>query len=36
VVITESNAGLLSDIPDQTWLLERGALTQAAKTPVST
>ena len=32
VVITESNAGLLSDIPDQTWLLERGALSQASKT----
>ena len=27
VVITESNARLLSNIPDQTWVLERGALT---------
>jgi branched-chain amino acid transport system ATP-binding protein len=36
VIITESNAGLLSDIPDQTWLLERGALTQASKTHLST
>lgn len=27
VIITESNASLLSDMPDQTWLLERGALT---------
>jgi branched-chain amino acid transport system ATP-binding protein len=27
VVITESNASLLSNIPDQTWVLERGALT---------
>jgi branched-chain amino acid transport system ATP-binding protein len=35
VVITESNAGLLSDIPDQTWFLERGALTQASKTHLS-
>jgi branched-chain amino acid transport system ATP-binding protein len=35
VIITESNAGLLSDIPDQTWLLERGALTQASKTHFS-
>lgn len=30
VVITESNASLLSDMPDQTWLLERGALSQAS------
>jgi urea transport system ATP-binding protein len=28
VVITESNAGLLTGMPDQTWLLERGALSQ--------
>ena len=27
VVITESNSSLLSDMPDQTWWLERGALT---------
>ena len=26
VVITESNAGLLTGMPDQTWLLERGSL----------
>lgn len=26
VIITESNASLLTDIPDQTWLLERGSL----------
>ena len=31
VVITESNAALLSDIPDQTWHLERGALSQASR-----
>ena len=28
VVITESNASLLTGMPDQTWLLERGALSQ--------
>jgi urea transport system ATP-binding protein len=28
VVITESNASLLVGMPDQTWLLERGALSQ--------
>ncbi|MGH8760417.1 MAG: ATP-binding cassette domain-containing protein, partial [Burkholderiales bacterium] len=26
IVITESNASLLMDIPDQTWVLERGSL----------
>lgn len=26
VIITESNASLLTNIPDQTWLLERGSL----------
>jgi branched-chain amino acid transport system ATP-binding protein len=26
VVITESNASLLTGMPDQTWLLERGSL----------
>lgn len=26
VLITESNAGLLADMPDQTWTLERGSL----------
>ena len=38
VVITESNASLLKDIPDQTLSLERGALesgsTPAAQPPV--
>ena len=28
VIITESNASLLSQVPDQTWLLERGSLSQ--------
>ncbi len=32
VVITESNASLLSGMPDQTWLLERGSLTHADQT----
>jgi branched-chain amino acid transport system ATP-binding protein len=26
VLITESNAGLMADMPDQTWTLERGSL----------
>jgi hypothetical protein len=26
VIITESNASLLQSMPDQTWLLERGAI----------
>ena len=30
VIITESNASLLSNIPDQTWLLERGSLTHTS------
>jgi len=29
VIITESNASLLSQVPDQTWVLERGSLTPA-------
>jgi len=32
VVITESNASLLSNMPDQTWTLERGSLSFAAPT----
>ena len=36
VVITESNASLLADMPNQTWLLERGVLSHAhAITPHS-
>jgi len=31
LVITESNRGLLRDIPDMTWTLERGALTADAR-----
>lgn len=30
VVITESNASLLTNMPDQTWTLERGALTPSS------
>jgi branched-chain amino acid transport system ATP-binding protein len=30
VVITESNASLLANMPDQTWTLERGALTPSS------
>jgi branched-chain amino acid transport system ATP-binding protein len=31
VIITESNASLLKDIPDQVWTMERGALSAAAQ-----
>jgi ABC-type branched-subunit amino acid transport system ATPase component len=30
VVVTESNAGLLKDIPDQVWTMERGELSASA------
>jgi ABC-type branched-subunit amino acid transport system ATPase component len=32
VIVTESNASLLKDIPDQVWTMERGALNAAAQT----
>jgi len=32
IVVTESNASLLRDIPDQTWTMERGALSAQART----
>lgn len=35
VIITESNASLLSNIPDQTWLLERGSLTHTTSPSLS-
>jgi branched-chain amino acid transport system ATP-binding protein len=31
VLVTESNASLLKDIPDHTWTLERGALSSQAR-----
>lgn len=35
VVITESNASLLAHVPDQTWVLERGALSQHPSQPTN-
>jgi urea transport system ATP-binding protein len=32
VIVTESNASLLKDIPDQVWTMERGALSAAVQT----
>ncbi|MGC1562067.1 MAG: ATP-binding cassette domain-containing protein [Bradyrhizobium sp.] len=32
VIVTESNASLLKDIPDQVWTMERGALSAATQT----
>jgi len=30
VIVTESNASLLKDIPDQVWTMERGELSASA------